>query len=245
MTVSVTLTLREWSEKAEGGDCWMWPRCKTDHCFGDIGGCFTNVSRAPQNILAKIHNTRNHIYGENFNLKICTCAQSKALVTRTKFQIEILITSTICAIHKLRKNFWGARKTLVKQPPGPWVDPVWQHINNGGCCKCFWGLLQILFATGQSAWKGLSHFKPSMLRDVWLGSNPQKAGNWHLTTLAKEYMEDVLSSVIIWRSEWRQIRNQKNRRKGKNCCPTTRKNTCHQPLAAFSTKRIHQSNANA
>ena len=81
------------------------------------GGCFTNVSRAPQNILAKIHNTRNHIYGENFNLKICTCAKSKALSTRTKFQLEILITSAICAIHKFRKNFWRARETLVKQPP--------------------------------------------------------------------------------------------------------------------------------
>ena len=38
------------------------------------GGCFTNVSRALQNSPAKIHNTRNHIYGENFKLKLCTCA---------------------------------------------------------------------------------------------------------------------------------------------------------------------------
>ena len=37
---------------------------------------------------------------------------------RTKFQLEILITSTICAIHKFRDNFWKARETLVKQPPG-------------------------------------------------------------------------------------------------------------------------------
>ena len=33
------------------------------------------VSRALQNNLAKIHNARNHIYGENFKLKFCTCAQ--------------------------------------------------------------------------------------------------------------------------------------------------------------------------
>ena len=81
------------------------------------GGCFTNVSRAPQNILAKIHNTKNHIYGENFNLKICTCAQSKALGTRTKFQLEILITSTICAIHKFRENFLESSRNVSETTP--------------------------------------------------------------------------------------------------------------------------------
>ena len=93
------------------------------------GSCFTNVSRAPRYIIAKIHNTRNHIYGENLNLKICTCAQSKALGTRAKFQLESLITSTICAIHKFRDNFWRARETLVKQPPGYrnawWIKAWW------------------------------------------------------------------------------------------------------------------------
>ena len=34
----------------------------------------------------------------------------------TKFQLEILITNTICAIHKFRENFWRAHETLVKQP---------------------------------------------------------------------------------------------------------------------------------
>ena len=37
-------------------------------------GCFTNVSRTLQNNLAKIHNTRNHIYGANCTLKLCTSA---------------------------------------------------------------------------------------------------------------------------------------------------------------------------
>ena len=55
------------------------------------GGCITNVSRALQNNLAKIYNARNNIYAENFKLKLCTCAQSMALGTRTKFQLEILI----------------------------------------------------------------------------------------------------------------------------------------------------------
>ena len=57
----------------------------------NLGGCFTNVSRALENNLAKICNARNHIYGENFKLKLCTYAQSMALSTRTKFQLGILI----------------------------------------------------------------------------------------------------------------------------------------------------------
>ena len=67
-------------------------------------GCFTNVSRALQNNLAKIHNTGNHIYGENFKLKLCTCAQNMALGTRTKFQLEILMRTTISTIHKFQEN---------------------------------------------------------------------------------------------------------------------------------------------
>ena len=81
------------------------------------GGCFTNVSRVPQNILAKIHNTRNYIYGENFNLKICTGAQSRALGTRTKFQLEILNTSTIYAIHKFRNNFLESSRNVSETTP--------------------------------------------------------------------------------------------------------------------------------
>ena len=62
----------------------------------------------------KIYNTRNDIYGENFKLKICTCAQSMALDTRTKCQLEILIGSTISAIHKFRENILeGSRNVVV------------------------------------------------------------------------------------------------------------------------------------
>ena len=78
--------------------------------FRVTGGCFTNVSRALQNNLAKIHNTRNHIYGENFKLK---------LGTRTKFQLEILTTSTISAIHIFRENSlessWNVSETTPSQ----------------------------------------------------------------------------------------------------------------------------------
>ena len=54
------------------------------------GGCFTNVSPALQNNLAKIYNAKNHIYGENFKLKVFTYAQSHALGT---FELELFIRS--------------------------------------------------------------------------------------------------------------------------------------------------------
>ena len=67
------------------------------------GGCFTYIVWALKNYLAKIYNARNHIYGENFKLKLCTCAQNMALGTGTKFQLEILIRSMIFTIHKFRE----------------------------------------------------------------------------------------------------------------------------------------------
>ena len=80
------------------------------------GGCFTNVSRAPHNNLAKIYKARNYIHGENFKLKRCTCAQSMDLGTRTKFQLEILIRSTISAIHKFRENILESSRNVGEHP---------------------------------------------------------------------------------------------------------------------------------
>ena len=107
-------------------------------------GCFTNLLRALQNNLTKIHNARNHIYGENFKLKLCTCTQSMDLGTCTKFQLEILIRGTISAIS------WRARETLVKQPP-VFVSLSAQCgcLMNGGLLKqsmktdCLWKLSQL------------------------------------------------------------------------------------------------------
>ena len=84
------------------------------------GGCFTNVSRALQNNLAKIHNARNHIYGKNFKLKLCMCAQSMALGTHTKFQLEILIRSTISAIHKFRENILESSRNVSETTLRRW-----------------------------------------------------------------------------------------------------------------------------
>ena len=84
------------------------------------GGCFTNVSRALWNNLAEIDNATNHIYGEDFKLNLCTCAQSIALVTRTKFQLEILIKSTISAIHKFWENVLERERNVTETHP--WIS---------------------------------------------------------------------------------------------------------------------------
>ena len=97
--------------------------------FGRSGGCFTNVLRALQNNLAKICNTRNDIYGENFKLKLCTCAQSMALGTCTKFQLEILIRSTISAIYKFRENILENSQNVSETPP-------WCHSLRGSLFHC-------------------------------------------------------------------------------------------------------------
>ena len=47
------------------------------------------------------------------------------LGTHTKFQLEILIRSTISAIHKLKRIFWRARETLLNHPPGFGADCPW------------------------------------------------------------------------------------------------------------------------
>ena len=80
-------------------------------------GCLSDVSRDLQNNLVKIYNVRNHIYGEHFKLKICTCGQSMALGTRTKFQLEILIWNTISAIHNFRENILESSRNLSETTP--------------------------------------------------------------------------------------------------------------------------------
>ena len=83
----------------------------------DPGICFTNISRALQNNLAKIYNARNNIYAENFKLKLCTCAQSMALGTRAKFQLEIIIRSTILVIYKFWETILESSRNVSETPP--------------------------------------------------------------------------------------------------------------------------------
>ena len=67
------------------------------------GGCFTNVSRALQNILSNFVYCRTSTSYENFKLKLCSCAQSHALGTHTKFQLEILTINVITGIVYFRE----------------------------------------------------------------------------------------------------------------------------------------------
>ena len=80
---------------------------------GGGGVSFTNVLLALQHNFVKTHNAGNHIYGENFKLKLCMCA----LGTRTKFQLEILTRITISAIHKFRENILESSWKLCETTP--------------------------------------------------------------------------------------------------------------------------------
>ena len=79
------------------------------------GVCFTNISRALQDILLKFVYCRNRSSYENFKLKLCTCAQSMALGTRTKFQFEILTINVISSIVYFREiileSSWNVSET--------------------------------------------------------------------------------------------------------------------------------------
>ena len=81
------------------------------------GGCFTNVLRALKNTLLKFVHCRNHTSYENFNLKLCACAQGHALGTHT-FQLEILTRNVISSIvyfndyfAELAKFYWNSPQT--------------------------------------------------------------------------------------------------------------------------------------
>ena len=83
----------------------------------DPGGCFTNVSRILQSNLTKIFNARIYFCGEIFKLKLCTRDQSMALGIRIKFQLEIIVRSTISAIHKFRENIFESSRNVSEATP--------------------------------------------------------------------------------------------------------------------------------
>ena len=59
-------------------------------CHMSIRVFFTNILWARQDILSKIVYSINHTSYDNFKLKLCKCAQSHALGTSTKLQLEII-----------------------------------------------------------------------------------------------------------------------------------------------------------
>ena len=81
-----------------------------------------------QIISKKIYDAKIHFYEENLTLKLCTCAQSYALGTHTKFQIEILIRGTIYVIRKFQENIleslWNICETTPMSSPKHFVPQI-------------------------------------------------------------------------------------------------------------------------
>ena len=98
-----------------------YPSMSSCHQIGheQLGDCFTKVSRALQNILSKFVYCRNRTSYENFQLKLCMCAQSKALGTRTKFQLEILTINMISGIVYFREISLKSSRNVSETTPWP------------------------------------------------------------------------------------------------------------------------------
>ena len=88
------------------------------------GGCFTNVSRALQDILLKFVYCRNRASYKNFKLKLCTCPQSHALGTHTKFQLEILTINVISGMVYCHDIILESSRNVNETTPWPlrWQD---------------------------------------------------------------------------------------------------------------------------
>ena len=81
---------------------------------------FTNVSWALQNILSKCVCCENRTSYEHFKLKLCSCAQSMALGTRTKFQLEFLTINVITGIVYFREIILESSRNVSETTPWPW-----------------------------------------------------------------------------------------------------------------------------
>ena len=90
------------------------------------GGCFTNVSRALWNILSNSVYSKNRNSYENFKLKLCPCAQTNALGTRTKFQLEIITINVISGILCFRKIILGSSWNVSETPPWLVTRGLWE-----------------------------------------------------------------------------------------------------------------------
>ena len=81
------------------------------------GGCFTNVSRALQNILSKFVYCRKRTSFKNFKLKSCMWAQSHTLGTHTKFQLEILTINVFSGIVYFREIILESSQNVSETTP--------------------------------------------------------------------------------------------------------------------------------
>ena len=95
--------------------------CEVNFMVADgLGVVSLTFRELPQDSLSKFVYCRNHTSYENFKLKLCTCAQSHALGTCTKFQLEILTINLNSGIVYFRKiilrSSWNVSETT------PWSD---------------------------------------------------------------------------------------------------------------------------
>ena len=97
----------------------------SDYGLVPSGGCFTNVLWALQNILLKFVYCRNRTSYENFKLKPCLCAQSHALGTRTKFQLEILTIHVITGIVYFREIILESSRDVSETAPRHLIQICW------------------------------------------------------------------------------------------------------------------------
>ena len=166
--------------------------------LGGSGGCFTNVSRALQQILSKFVYCTNSTCDENFKLKLCTYA----LDTRIKFQLEILTVNVISGVVYFREitlessrnvsetTLWGSGSRLLHSPSlvavgllvgfEEWSVETVTQSKPGGCWTVggIWGMVCGDYYTVQAWWlldcwwdlrNGLWRLLHSpSLVDVWL-----------------------------------------------------------------------------
>ena len=164
-----TMSLNKWSLCKTFEDQWLpnfiYECPMSKRVAGEIwlhdwvpGGCFTNVSRALQKNISKFVYCKNHTSYENLKLKLCMCAQSHALGTRTNFQLEyvcpkprtnfqfeILTINVIFGIVYFREIILKSSRKVSETTPGQLRHNgcrgtyIIQHIFNSlvpECCGC-------------------------------------------------------------------------------------------------------------
>ena len=143
---------------------WLTDPSHTLKCVNHQGPGrrFTYVLQAPQNILSKCVYCRNHtIHGENFKLKLCTCAESHALGTSTKFQLGILTMNVISGIvyfcEILLESLWNVSETIPRQSRKICLQKLQHHHSDITwmlcCLKALESRLFIIHWTGLLRWQ--------------------------------------------------------------------------------------------
>ena len=142
------MSAENWSEKNywSPAHLWQYHSSQTDiqpnsfylllgapHQVGWPVGCFTNVSRALQNIISKLVYCRDCTSYENFKLKLCSCAQSYVLGTRTKLQLEILTINVIAGIVHFREIILESSRNVSETTP--WTSK-WTFQWPAAICCC-------------------------------------------------------------------------------------------------------------